>query len=51
MDPDECRFLAVLYREAAEESNESERDGLLVIAAQLEELADEEDGGVYRTIH
>ena len=51
MEADECRQLAILYREVAEETNGSEREGLLAIAAQLEELADEEDGGVYRTIH
>jgi hypothetical protein len=51
MDADECRELALLYREVAEETFGNERDGLLAIAAQLEELADEEEGGIPHTIH
>ena len=51
MESDECRQLALLYREVAEETFGSEREGLLAIAAELEELADDEDGGTYRTIH
>jgi hypothetical protein len=51
MEADECRQLALLYREVAEETFGNERDGLLAIAAQLEELADDEDAGAYRTIH
>lgn len=51
MEADECRQLALLYREVADETFGSEREGLLAVAAQLEELADDEDGGIYRTIH
>ena len=51
MEPEECRQLALLYREVADETFGSERDGLLAIAVQLEELADDEGGGIYRTIH
>jgi hypothetical protein len=51
MDADECRELALLYREVADETSGNERDGLLAIAAQLEDLADEEDGSTPRTIH
>lgn len=51
MEPDECRQLALLYREVADETFGSEREGLLAIAAELEELADGEDGGTYRTVH
>ena len=51
MEPEECRQLALLYREVADETFGSEREGLLAIATQLEDLADDEDGGTYRTIH
>jgi hypothetical protein len=51
MEPEECRQLALLYREVADETFGTEREGLLAIASQLEELADDEDGGAYRTLH
>jgi hypothetical protein len=51
MEPEECRQLALLYRVAAEDSFGTEREGLLAIASQLEELADDEDGGTRHTIH
>lgn len=51
MEPDECRWLALLYRDQAEIASGSEREGLLAMAAHLEEMADDEDGGPSRTIH
>ena len=51
MEPEECRELALLYREVAQETHGPDKEGLLAIAVQLEEMADEEDGGPYRTIH
>jgi len=51
MDADECRELALLYREVAEEVSGNEREGLLVIADELDELADEDDRRRVRTIH
>jgi len=51
MDADDCRELALLYREVAEETRGDERDGLIAIAIQLEEIADEEDGSTPRTLH
>lgn len=54
MKPDECRQLALLYREVAEEKSGDERARLLLIAANLEEMAEEEDGGDsrdFRTLH
>lgn len=50
MESEECRQLALIYRAVAEGSFGSEREGLLAIAAQLEELADDEDDAVH-TIH
>ena len=43
MGPDECRQLALLYREVAEEKSGDERARLLLIAANLEQMADDED--------
>ena len=51
MDAHECRELALLYREVAEEVSGNEREGLLAIADELDELADDEDGTRARTIH
>ena len=51
MDADECRELALLYREVAEEVSENEREGLLAIADELDEIADDEDGTLSRTLH
>ena len=50
MESNECRQLALIYREVAEETNGSEKEGLLAIAAQLDQMADDE-GVAYRTIH
>ena len=51
MDADECRELALLYREVAEEVAENEREGFLAIADELDGIADDEDGLPTRTIH
>ncbi len=54
MGPEECRQLALLYREVAEEKSGDERERLLVIAANLEEMADDDGGDDprdFRTLH
>ena len=51
MDADECRELALLYREVAEEVSGNEREELLAIADELDELANDEDGALSRTLH
>jgi len=54
MGPDECRQLALLYREVAEEKSGDERARLLLIAANLEQMADDDDvddDRDFRTLH
>jgi hypothetical protein len=54
MGPEECRQLALLYREVAEEKSGDERCRLLLIAANLEQMAedeDQEDDRDFRILH
>jgi hypothetical protein len=55
MEPEDCLQLALLYREVAEEKSGDERARLLLIAENLEQMAENDSGDSdsrdFRTLH